>query len=91
MTTDGTCSFFWGSHGCDLPAGPHVVHECGQDPTPEELAAIEEGDLHPMAIGRCCLYDETADPKARVKFMMRNEDGHEQWGAWTEYGEGWRQ
>ena len=34
-----SCNFFWGSHGCDLGAGGHTVHQCGRDrPTLAEAA-----------------------------------------------------
>ena len=89
----GTCNFFWGSHGCDLPRDGHRLHRCGRlESTPEQLRLVEEGDLDPRTLGPCCEYDEDRPAGARVRWAEAwSEGGPCEWGPWLEYGEGWRQ
>lgn len=63
-----SCDFFWGSHGCDLPPGHGLVHEC------------DSGDPD----GPCCQYDEQAPPDRRVRFAVSDSAGWGEWGPYGE-------
>lgn len=64
------CNTFWGSHGCDKPAG-HTdhVHVCGID---DEDGVCSEAVLWPD-------HTMTGNPNGAVRF--RHPDGS--WSEWT--------
>lgn len=77
------CNFFWGSHGCSLPAAwPHRVHLCSSYEW-----ALDEDDEDVKTLSHCCEYDEDRPADARVNWWYH--DGTR--SGWKEYGEGWRQ
>lgn len=70
------CRFYWGSHGCALPAGHGgTIHQCGTD----------DGDGDEYDDGICCCYDVLGHPDRRVQF---DYDDPEQ-GGWGPFTEGW--
>lgn len=63
-----SCQVYWGSHGCDLPIDkPHTVHQCGHEPTQDELRAVEEGDLAEETLGVCSYLDESTSSVRYVR------------------------
>ena len=78
------CNFYWGSHGCDLDAGDHRIHQCGA--YWEEHYNIDYEDM--VDADMCCQYDEDADEAHRVRWAADDEGT---WDDWGPYGEGWRQ
>ena len=68
------CNTFWGSHGCNLPAGhdpdeAHPIHQC-------EYPDFEGGDVW------LCSQAQWTSPEST---QVRHETG-DGWSEWEDYG-----
>lgn len=63
-----TCDLWWGSHGCDLPAGhTEEAHQCGS--TDED--------------GPCSEFIETPEPAGRIRWAEGDEE-ELTWSEWMD-------
>lgn len=70
------CFVFWGSHGCDLPAGHEGVHVCGSGPDPCSEFIIDRGSQRP--------FDEDSLP-GHARYRLLTQDGDdEEWSEWLD-------